>query len=107
MYDGGLRLGKRHDDGTLYSWSMAVYCVGEVGMVRHDSWITLRAFEESLFSITALSASKISKMEEHTTRDVDFTSTLRDHLNIDPRFRQSRKHHTSTSDSMAHILSDQ
>lgn len=37
----------------LYSWSMAVYCVGDVGMVRHDSWITLRAFEESLFSITA------------------------------------------------------
>lgn len=38
--------------GALYPWSMAVYCVGEVGMVRHDSWMTLRAFEESLFSIT-------------------------------------------------------
>ena len=43
----------------------------------------------------------------HTTRNVDFASALRDHLDIDPRFRQRRKHHTSTSDGMTHILSDE
>jgi hypothetical protein len=60
-------LGKRHDDGTLYSWSMAVYCVGEVGMVRHDSWMTLRAFEESLFSITGIiSAAQQAKRRKGT-----------------------------------------
>ena len=48
----------------LYSWSIAVYCVGEVGMVRHDSWMTLRAFEESLFSITVLSVSDTRKRED-------------------------------------------